>query len=1130
MSSNLNIKTLLILLGTLASIALFLLILAIFDLVKESQELKSIEYNRFLMFEKADELRQSSDELTRYARTYANTGDSQYKDIYFRILDIRNGFAKRPADYSSIYWDISEPTRSQRHPLGQSSSLKSEMKKLPYLPYEFEKLEESELNSNELVQLEVEAFNAMDGLFKDSNGDYTIKGASDQQLAIKLLTSEQYHQAKEKIMLPLDDFLRSLADRTSESISNQNVLIDLAFRKIFVFFFFSLAVLILTLVIIKKRILSPIKYLTEVISIFKNNNSVANEKIYFNDEVGFMTKQFFEMKRHLDDDQKDLNSALQSTRQAYADVEAEKKRFEAMFENAPIPYAINNDKQEITYLNREFTKIFGYTIKDIPTLKDWWVKAYPDPDYQRYIQDLWTSHMEKTVSGNDFEPLEANIRTKSGTTKTVLISAASLGDSISKDHLVMLYDITSRKLAEKQLKLSGRVFSDTHDGILITDANKIIIDVNPAFCDITGYSREEVISRNPNFLSSKKQGPKFYADMWQDIDIHGHWQGEIWNRKKDGELYAELLTISALFDEHKEVVNYVGIFSDITKNKEQQEKLQLMAHYDVLTGLPNRTLFKDRFQQAIAHSKRTKTLLVVCFLDLDNFKLVNDNFGHDSGDQLLIEVSKRLRASIREEDTVSRQGGDEFTILLSDIEDFAQCDQRLERVRQAVSQPYEMGNYSHQLTVSIGATIYPLDDADIDTLIRHADQAMYLAKISGKDQRRLFSISEKEQTIDKHKKLQEIKLAISNKEFCLYYQPKVNMKTGKVFGAEALIRWIHPEKGLIPPLDFLPLIDGTNVETDIGGWVINEAISQLDRWQQQDLKLEISINISSNHLQSPSFFIQLNGAFEQHPSVDSKNLQLEILESSALGDINAISHIIKTCQDKWGIDVALDDFGTGYSSLTHMKELPTSTIKVDQSFVRDMLDDPNDSAIIEGIIGLADTFDREVIAEGVETTQHGLMLLSMGCEEAQGYTIAKPMPADEFSDWLNNYTPNRTWQTCSNKIHSIKEKKRSLFKITSERWKELFISNLQSDPNVHQWPIESIDHCHCGLWIKRAGQEHLFDRKGLELLIKAHEEVHALANRLYSEYQNGNIEKAQAGLEELQEIHEKMLNVLALCN
>ena len=691
-------------------------------------------------------------------------------------------------------------------------------------------------------------------------------------------------------------------------------------------------------------------------------------------------------------------------------------------------------------------------------------------------------------------------------------------------------EVALRKEAEKSLKLSSRVFSDTLEGITITDANKNIVDVNPAFSDITGYSREEVLGKNPKLLNSGRQVPEFYTDMWLKINEQGYWQGEIWNRKKSGEVYAELLTISSLTDTNGNIVNYVGVFSDITSSKQQQEQLQRMAHFDVLTGLPNRALFSDRFHQAIAHSKRSESLLAVCFLDLDNFKPVNDNFGHDVGDELLIEVANRIKSCIREEDTVSRQGGDEFTLLLNNIVSFAQCEHTMERIHHSLAQPFIFHGQSHNITASSGITLYPLDDGDADTLLRHADQAMYEAKQTGRNRYHLFNAEEDQETAHKHHRLSEIEQALVNGDLCLYYQPKVNMVTGEVFGAEALIRWIHPEKGVIPPLEFLPLIDGTDLEIRIGDWVINEAITQLDLWQQPGIDLEVSINVSSHHLLSAGFYNHLESTLEKYPSVDSKSLQIEILESSVLGDLEAISHIIKSCKEGLGIHFALDDFGTGYSSLAHLKNLPADTIKIDQTFIRDILEDPDDYAIIDGVIGLADSFSRKVIAEGVETTEHGLLLLTMGCEEAQGYGVARPMPASEIPHWLVEYTANKDWLISGNKDRSTKENKLELFRLTSEQWQNNFVSNIQALPEtIERWPLMDNKHCHCGQWIKRAKQEQLFNQECLNSLNKAHKKVHILAHALYLHHQEGKLDTARGGLPELQVAFDEMALALKQC-
>lgn len=684
-----------------------------------------------------------------------------------------------------------------------------------------------------------------------------------------------------------------------------------------------------------------------------------------------------------------------------------------------------------------------------------------------------------------------------------------------------------RKDAEDKLNLSARVFNEVHEGIFITYPDGSILDVNPTFCEITGYERDEVIGQNPRLFSSGKHSPEFYSDMWDSVVENGHWQGELWNRRKNGEIYAEMLSISSIQDKNNVTSHYVCFFSDITASKEQQQKLELMAHYDVLTKLPNRVLFADRFKQAIAHSKRNQSLLAICFMDLDNFKPVNDNFGHTVGDQLLIEVAKRILVNVREEDTVSRQGGDEFAMLLGDLESYSECELMLQRIHHSLEQPYYIDGHPHQISASTGISLFPYDEGDVDTLLRHADQAMYQAKLAGRNGYHLFNPEQDYETIKRQDRFHEFEQAMAENEFCLYYQPKVNMKTGKVYGAEALIRWQHPERGLLLPGEFLHQIEESDLEIELGDWVISEALKQIDIWKMHGYVLEVSVNISCFHLQSPSFFSRLDEALEVHPNVDSEHFQLEILESSALGELHVISSIVKTCRDALGISIALDDFGTGYSSLAHLRNLSAGTIKIDQSFVRDMLDDPSDYAIIDSVVGLADSFNRNVVAEGVETTDHGLMLLVMGCELAQGYGIARPMPARDVLTWLENYKPNKAWLDCGATLRTPKEEKEKLFRLAIERWEDRFQKNIHSPPGetVH-WPIMINDKCHCSYWSRRARHEGLFESHSLDALDLAHTKMHQVANSLLEKYQNGDKDGATKGLEDLRAAFSDMANAL----
>ncbi len=455
-------------------------------------------------------------------------------------------------------------------------------------------------------------------------------------------------------------------------------------------------------------------------------------------------------------------------------------------------------------------------------------------------------------------------------------------------------------------------------------------------------------------------------------------------------------------DEAGEPALMVGTFSDITQLKQHEKQLEHIAHYDALTGIPNRVLLADRLQQALAHSKREGTILAVCYLDLDGFKLVNDTMGHEAGDKVLIEVTQRIKNSIRGDDTVARLGGDEFAVLLLGLHAADECSASLNRLLEAISQPIEIRNKLFEVSASIGVATYPGDDHDADTLLRHADQAMYSAKQSGKNRYFLYDAENDQRTRSHHEFLRRLALALGRHEFELYYQPKVDMRSFQLVGAEALIRWRHPERGLLAPAEFLYAIEGTTLEIELGDWVVTTALVQLERWHQAGLPMQLSINISAGYLQAKDFAWKLKRKILRHPDLPQGCLQVEVLETAALEDIPRVSDTIERCR-KIGISFALDDFGTGYSSLSYLGRLPVDTLKIDQSFIRDLLSDPGDRAIVQGVIALAKAFDRKIVAEGVESEELFRELVAMGCEYGQGYGIARPMPANELPAWLEQW-------------------------------------------------------------------------------------------------------------------------------
>ena len=676
-------------------------------------------------------------------------------------------------------------------------------------------------------------------------------------------------------------------------------------------------------------------------------------------------------------------------------------RYTELFEFAPIAYFAFDQRGKITQVNLRGANLLG--IERVHLVGKSFVNYITIPHRNNFKDCLAKVFQHKGIQS--FEILVH----VNNTTRWLNIEA-NLGIT-DTDCLAALIDVTERKQAENEQKLAASVFTYAREGIMITDNKSIIIDVNDSFTRITGYSREEAIGQNPRFLQSSKETPEFFYGIYQALKKDHNWSGEIWNRRKNGEVYAEMATISAVCNEHGIPTHYIALVNDITPMKEHQNQLEKIAHYDVLTNLPNRVLLADRLSQAMLQCSRHKHLLAVVFLDLDGFKAVNDTHGHDVGDELLIALSVRMKEALREGDTLARIGGDEFVAVLTDLDKVEDCEPVLERLLLSASEPITVNNVIFHLSASIGITIYPQDNANADQLVRHADQAMYVAKGSGKNCYHLFDTAQDDAVKLHQENLEAIRYALDNHQFVLHYQPKVNMKTGIVIGVEALIRWQHPKRGLLNPIDFLPVIENNPMNIEVGEWVIDSALRQISEWKKMGLSLlNISVNIAAVQLQQSSFTQTLTSLLAAHPDVEPRYLELEVLETSALDDIHYISNIMNDCI-ALGVNFALDDFGTGYSSLTYLRRLPASMIKIDQSFVQDMLIAVGDLAIVESVIALAKSFKRDVIAEGVESIEHCKAILELGCDLAQGNGIAKPMPASDIPAWVNQWNPDVSWQT-----------------------------------------------------------------------------------------------------------------------
>lgn len=669
-------------------------------------------------------------------------------------------------------------------------------------------------------------------------------------------------------------------------------------------------------------------------------------------------------------------------------------QLEFMLENSPVAVRITSEQgRRVLFSNKRYAELINQDPQYVNNLD-------PSPYYlnQSEYEEILSSIDEGLSISNRL--LQLKIPDQSN--KWVLASYLPIQYQGETCLLGWFYDVSDQLKAEETVRLHASVFNNAWEGIVITDVDNKIISVNEAFTEITGYSPEDVIHQDPKILSSGREQKTIYQEMWQALKESGHWRGEVWNRKKDGEIYAEILTVGVVKDKIGVVTHYVGIFADITEMKNTENLLKKLAHYDPLTQLPNRTLLSDRLNQAIAQAARNKTTLAVCFLDLDGFKAVNDSLGHETGDKLLAKVANRLTSVIRSGDTVARMGGDEFVILLANITDLDELDPALTRINEIIAQEIIINNQSITISSSMGITLYPADNVSSDILIRHADLAMYEAKQAGKNTYHLFDAGLDQEVHLQHQKIERIKHALNHDELRLFYQPKVNLQTGDVIGMEALIRWQHPEKGLLGPFEFLPDIENHDLIVELGDWVIMQALEQMKLWHELELDLHVSVNVTARQIQHADFIDKLKLSLALYPEVSPNLLELEILETSAIETLQ-IAEVIRSTFAQLGVSFALDDFGTGYSSLTYLKHLPVKTLKIDQSFVRDMLIDMEDQAIVKGIIELARAFKIDVIAEGVETNNHATKLVALGCQLAQGYAISRPMPADEVVDWVKAY-------------------------------------------------------------------------------------------------------------------------------
>ncbi len=562
-----------------------------------------------------------------------------------------------------------------------------------------------------------------------------------------------------------------------------------------------------------------------------------------------------------------------------------------------------------------------------------------------------------------------------------------------------LQDITQRKLAEEKLRLSATVFENTTEGVMITDDASRIISVNKAFTEITGYGEEEMRGATPDALKSGRHDEEFYAAMWGLIRESGRWQGEVWNRRKNGDIFPEWLNIAVVKDERGRITHYVGVFSDISAMKESESKLDHLAHHDPLTGLPNRLLLNARMEHSLARARRNNSQLAILFLDLDHFKNINDTLGHPIGDLLLQETAHRLTGCVREEDTVTRLGGDEFTLLLEDQRNSRYASDVAQKIIAALAERFVLQGHEVFVTCSIGISIFPSDGDNVTTLFKNADSALYRAKEQGRNNYQYYTEELTTRAMERLSMENNLRHALERSELVVHYQPQVDLYNGSIIGMEALLRWQHPEMGLIPPASFIPLAEETGLIIPIGEWVLRTACTRLQAWIDAGLpKVRMAVNLSSRQFNQKNLAEVVASALHD-TGLDPHCLELELTESLIMQDAEAAILVLNRIR-ALGVQFSIDDFGTGYSSLSYLKRFPIDRIKIDQSFVRNITTDPEDAAVSQAIISLSHSLNMKTVAEGVETAEQQEFLRSRQCDEIQGFHFSRPVPEQEMEQLL----------------------------------------------------------------------------------------------------------------------------------
>ena len=709
------------------------------------------------------------------------------------------------------------------------------------------------------------------------------------------------------------------------------------------------------------------------------------------DELGELGKTFDEMASRLASERQELlfkQSALSES----------ERKYKALFDDSRDGIALLSIDGKFIDANQQYLTMLGYSREELLHL------SYEDCTPKRW-HAIETQIVENQLFKRGYtDEYEKEYVDRNGRVFPVSIKASLLYGEYGE--IIGMWgtarDITERKQAENKLLLAARVFENSGEGIVITDRNRTVVSINSAFSKITGYGLEELYGQPLQFHAAGANDDSFLQTLWQAAETGGYWEGEIRYRHHDGNHRTVWLTLRQVKEANGTVANYIGHLTDISERRAWEEHFRYLSEHDYLTGLPNRTLFQDRLQQAILQSERSGEKLAVAFMDLDRFKNINDSLGHHIGDKLLHAVSERLKQCVRSSDTISRQGGDEFILLLTGLHRREDAIQIVEHIQTAVADVYLIDDYEFNITSSVGLSLFPDDGNDHDALIKNADAAMYQAKAAGRNSYHVFTDELKEKAVERVQIEAGLRRALENGELRLVYQPQIDIASGRIIGAETLLRWHHSELGIISPLRFIPVAEESGLIVPIGEWILHQACKQARQWQVDGFELTIAVNISAVQFRHKSLEDTVNRALA-YSSLPPQWLELELTEGLIMEGSDTIIGIMQRLR-QIGVKLSIDDFGTGYSSLSYLKRFPIDKLKIDQSFVRDITTDPDDAAITRAIINMAQSLKLKVIAEGVENEAQLDYLRQHACDEYQGYYCSKPLPADEFSALLQGTT------------------------------------------------------------------------------------------------------------------------------